>query len=204
MKKWFALAVVAVITVLTVATVVSAQSPQPQSTPQPYGGGFGPGGMMGGGWGAQSQQPGFGPGAMRGGQFDGDEGPIHDGMIAYAAEKLGLTVDALEARLDNGETLWQVASSLNVSADEFTTLMRDARNAGIDAAVQAGTLTQAQADWMKQRSDSMPMFQGNFDPEDCPMYGNGSAAGPQAGYGARGGMMGGRGRWSQPANTYNQ
>jgi hypothetical protein len=202
MKKWFALAVVAVLTVLAVATVVSAQAPQPQSTPQPYGNGIGRGGMMGG-WGAQGQQPGFGPGAMMGGQFDGDEGPIHDGMIAYLADKLGLTTDALEARLANGETLWQVASSQNVSSDDFSTWMREARNAGIDAALQSGQLTQAQADWMKQRSDSMPMFQGNFDPDDCPMYGNGSAAGPQAGYGMRGGM-GGRGRWGQTTNTYNQ
>jgi hypothetical protein len=198
MKKWFALSIVAVLTVLAVATVVSAQAPQPQQTPQPYGQGLG-WGMMG-----QGRQSGVGPGGMMGGLVDGDEGPLHDGMIAYFAGKLGLSVEAVEARLEAGETMWQIAQSQNVAAADFAALMQDARNAGIDAAVQAGLMTQAQADWMKQRSQIMPMFQEGFYPGDCPMYG-GSTAVPQAGFGMQGGRGGMGGRWSQaPANTVTQ
>jgi len=195
MKKWLALSVIAVLTVLAVATVVSAQTPQPQ-TPQPFGQGFGQG-MMG-----RGQQAGVGRGAMMGGLVDGNEGPLHDGMVAYFAGKLGLTVDAVQARLDAGETMWQIAQSQDMSSADFTALMQDARKAGIDAAVQAGLITQAQADWMQQRSQNMPMFQEGFDPGDCPMNG-GTAAGPQAGFGMQGGrgVMGGR--WNQ-TNTVTQ
>ena len=197
MKKWFALSVIAVLTVLAVATVVSAQVPQPQQTPQAYGQGFGRG-MMGQGW-----QSDAGRGGMMAGQVDGDEGPMHDGMVAYFAEKIGLSLDAVEARLDAGETMWQIAQSQNVAAADYTAFMQDARTAGIDAAVQAGLMTQEQADWMAQRSQNMPMFQEGFDPEDCPMY-DGSAAGPQAGFGMRGGHGGMGGRFQAPANTVTQ
>lgn len=198
MKKWLVLSVIAVLTVLVVATVVSAQVPQPQQTPQPYGQGLGRG-MMGQGW-----QPDAARGGMMGGRVDGDEGLIHDGMVAYFAEKLGLSVDAVETRLDAGETMWEIAQSQNVAEADFPVLMQDARNAGIDAAVQSGLLTQEQADWMKQRSQNMPMFQEGFDPQDCPMYG-GSTAGPQAGFGMRGGRGGMGGRMNRaPASTVIQ
>lgn len=198
MKKWLALSVIAVLTVLAVATVVSAQVPQPQQTPQPYGQGFG-WGMMGQGWHSDA-----GRGGMMAGRVDGEEGLMHDGMVAYFAEKIGLSVDAVEARLDAGETMWQIAQSQNVTAADFTALMQDARTAGIDAAVQSGLMTQEQADWMKQRWQNMPMFQEGFDPEDCPMYG-GSGAGPQAGFGMHGGRGGMGGRWNQaPANSVTQ
>ncbi len=192
MKKWLALSVIAVLTVLAVATVVSAQTPQPQQTPQPFGQG-----MMG-----RGQQAGVGRGAMMGGLVDGDEGPLHDGMVAYFADKLGLSVDAVQARLDAGETMWQIAQSQDMAAADFTALMQAARTAGIDAAVQAGLMTQEQADWMQQRSQNMPMFQEGFDPEDCPMNG-GSAAGPQAGFDMRGGRGAMGGRWNQ-TNTVTQ
>ena len=190
MKKWFALAIVAVITILVVASVAYAQAPQPQSTPQSSGPGYGRGGMMGG-------QPGVGRGGMMSG-LDGNEGALHDGMLAYFAEKLGLTAADIETRLDAGETMRQIAESKGLTADAFQTLMVDARSSAIDAAVKAGTLTQAQADWMKQRGLNMPMFQNGFDPDDCPMNG-----GTAAGRGMMGGSQGGRGRWSQPAPAAN-
>lgn len=198
MKKWLALSVIAILTVLAVGTVVSAQAPQPQQTPQAYSQGYGRG-MMGQGW-----QSGTVGGGMMAGWADGDEGPMHDGMVAYFAEKIGLSVDDVEARLDAGETMWQIAESQNVTAADFATLMQDARTAGLNAAVQAGLMTQEQAEWMNQRSQNMPMFQEGFDPEDCPMYG-GSADAPQAGSGMRGGRGGMSGRWNQaPANAVTQ
>lgn len=182
MKKWFALAVVAVLAVLAVATVVSAQTPQPQSTPQPGTPGYERGGMMG-------------RGIMRGGLSADDDSPLHDAMVAALAQKLGLTASELQARLDKGETMWQIAESKGVTAEQFKAWMVDARNAAIDAAVKAGTITQQQGDWMKQRGQKMPGFENGMNPENCPMNGEG-VAGQWQGKG----MMG-RGRWAQPSTT---
>jgi hypothetical protein len=170
MKKWFALAVIAVLaTIVAVATVVSAQTPTP--TPQqPYG--RGP--MMGG------QTQGYGRGMMN---AQTGEGWMHDDMVAAFAAKLGLKTEEVQARLDKGETLWQIAASKGLTAEQFSAAMTEAHNAAVDAALKAGTITQAQADAMKQNGQNMPMFQEGFDPDDCPMNG-GSAA-------QQGGMMGG-------------
>jgi hypothetical protein len=79
------------------------------------------------------------------------DGLLHDEMTTVYAEKLGLSVEDLNARLAKGETLAQIASAKGLTADQFRTLMSDARSASVDQAVKDGTLTQAQADWMKQR-----------------------------------------------------
>jgi opacity protein-like surface antigen len=179
MKRWFALALVAVLTVLLVATAVSAQAPQPQPTPQPYGPGNGRGMMNG-----------QGGGMMRAG-VDGDEGLLHDGMVAALAAKLGLKVEDIEARLDKGETMWQIAQSKEMTVAQYQTWMLEARTSAIDAAVKAGTLTQAQADWMKQRNQNMPMFQENFDPANCPMNAQQNGTTARGGRGMGGGMGGG-------------
>ena len=103
------------------------------------------------------------------------EGPMHDAMIAAFAQNLGITVDDLNARLAKGETMAQIAASKGLTSAEFYTLMTDARSQAIDQAVKDGTLTQAQADWMKQRGAGM-------------MGGYNARGGRGAG---RGGMMGG-------------
>jgi len=157
---------VAMITTLAVALMTSAsvfaQSTTPPAvTPAPgtgYGYGRG-GGMMG----------------ARGGMAG--DGILHDAMIATYAEKLGISVDDLNARLAKGETMAQIAASKGLTADQFTTLMKDARNQAIDAAVKAGTLTQAQADWMKTRGGMMGAN-------------NGAGRGAGMGRGMRGAGMG--------------
>ncbi len=95
---------------------------------------------------------GRGGGMMVGGLQDG---LLHDEMIAVFSEKLGISVDDLNARLAGGETLYSIALSEGLTAEEFTTLMTDTRNQAIDQAVVDGTLTQTQADWMKSRSSMM-------------------------------------------------
>jgi hypothetical protein len=199
MKKWFALALVAVLAVFAVATVVSAQTPTPPTTPQTP---FGRGAMMGGRGQAQTQSgtpQAYGRGMM--GAQAGD-GWMHDDMVAAFAAKLGLSATDVEARLDKGETMWQIAESKGLTSEQYSAAMLDARNAAIDAAVKAGTFTQAQADAMKQNSQGMPMFQNGFDPEDCPMNGGtttqqqgGSASSP-----LERGMMGGRGMMAGRGN----
>ncbi len=107
-----------------------------------------------------SQATGTGAGAMggrgsRGGSGAGNgiagDGILHDYMIAAYAEALNIPVADLEARLDSGETMSQIALSTGITLDEFRTLMVDVRHQAIDQALADGVLTQAQADWLKLR-----------------------------------------------------
>jgi hypothetical protein len=170
MKKWLLGSVIAVtiIVALLSAGYVFAQSTSP--TPQP-GSGFGRGrGMMGGG--------------MMGYSDVDAAGPMHDAMIAVFAQKLGTTVDDLNARLARGETMAQIAAAKGLTTEEFFNLMKDARSQAIDQAVKNGTLTQAQADWMKQRGAGMMgangtrggrgMMGGYSNNSPCPYVNQGS------------------------------
>jgi hypothetical protein len=173
------LVVIVAVIALGSAGFVFAQSPTPQAPAPGAGNGTGYGmGMMNG--------RGNRAGMMGNPAAIGDnDGLLHDAMIAIYAEKLGLSVDELNTRLANGETMAQIATSKGLSADEFRTLMLDARSQAIDQAVQAGTLTQTQADWMKQRGAGMPgasgqgmrgrmgargAGQGQAANPDCPFY----------------------------------
>jgi hypothetical protein len=80
------------------------------------------------------------------------EGILHEYIINAYAEALNVSTIALEARLDNGETMAQIALSVGLTIDQFHTLMVDVRNQAIVQAVNDGVLTQVQADWMTQRS----------------------------------------------------
>ena len=90
----------------------------------------------------------------RGGPWAGngtaDRGIMHDTMIAEVAKALGMTVDDLEARLADGESVWQVARDKGLSDQEISDIMLAARDSALDKAVADGLLTQEQADWMKE------------------------------------------------------
>jgi hypothetical protein len=159
--------VVAVVAIaLGTAGFVYAQSPTPQT----------PGAGTGYGMSGRGAHVGMmaGQGSVSGTQ----DGLLHDAMIAVFAQKLGISVEDLNTRLANGETMAQIAASQDLTADQFQTLMADARAQAIDQAVKDGTLTQAQADWMKQRGAGMAnggrsmLGSGhglNANP-DCPFY----------------------------------
>jgi uncharacterized protein (DUF433 family) len=106
------------------------------------------------------------------------DGLLHDEMTAVYAQKLGISVEDLNARLAKGETMAQIASSKGLTAEQFTALMADARSQAIDQAVKNGTLTQAQADWMNQRGAGMAAGgrgmrgagQGRNVNADCPYF----------------------------------
>jgi hypothetical protein len=169
-------AVVVIAAALGTAGLVFAQTSTPQA-PVP-GSGYGYGAMggrgMGGGMMRQGQTT-----SPRYGMMNGvDSGLLHDGMIAVYAEKLGLTVAEIITRLANGETMAQIASSKGLTADQFQALMLDARSQAIDQAVKAGTLTQAQADAIKQRGAGMMAGgrgmrgagQGQYANPNCPYF----------------------------------
>lgn len=118
---------------------VYAQTPNPQTPQQPWGG------MMGQGF----------RGGMMGQGFTRGAGPMHDEMVAAFAAKLGLSVDELEKQLEAGKTMAQVAADQGLTAEQFQQVWAEAHAQALDAAVKAGQLTQEQADWMKTRGGGM-------------------------------------------------
>ncbi|MHB1417517.1 MAG: hypothetical protein ACYC1C_19900 [Chloroflexota bacterium] len=90
--------------------------------------------------------------------------------------------------------LGKVATILGVDEQKLTDAFTQARSETIDEAVQAGQMTQAQADWMKQRVEQAQ--QDGFGP---------GVGGPMM-RGGRGGHMGGQfgGPWAQQAPAPTQ
>jgi hypothetical protein len=125
------------------------------------------------------------PYAGNGPMMQNDGGYLHTYMVAAFAEKLGLKVDAINARLTAGETMYDIAIASGIKAEDFPALMIEVRTNALSAAVKDGVITQEQADWMSSRGfERGGMGYGNGG---CPMQ-NGTVAG----YGP--GMMGnGRG-----------
>jgi hypothetical protein len=110
----------------------------------------------------------------------GSFGPMHTYTLEAFASLVGLTVDEVNDRLSNGETMWEIARAEAFSDAEIQDLMVQAHNTALDKAVADGVITLEQADWMRER-----MSQG---------VGGGLGTGSCHG---GGGMMGG-GRWNQP------
>jgi hypothetical protein len=114
---------------------------------------------------AQSEnppQPGYGPGDRGCGPMQNNDergtGWMHDTMIAILSEKLDVSTADLESRLDDGESMADIAADEGFTGEEFAKLMRDARGEALDQAVKDGKITQDQADWMKTRG--MRMMRG--------------------------------------------
>ncbi len=128
-------------------------------------------------------------GGMMGGR--GGYGPMHDYVEEALADKLGITEADVEKDLAAGKPMYQIALDHGVKQADLATFMADVHKTAFDAAVKAGVMTQAQADFMLQR-----MSQNGYGTAGCPMGGgyggNGRGAGNGTGFGP--GMMG-RGRW---------
>ena len=188
MKKIVGISIVAVLAILVFgfAGLAFAQA-NPPAQPSPAGPSGQAVGQMGGGrwggrWGGQ-RGTGMAPGA----------GLLHEQVVASLAEAFGMTPETLQARLDGGETLWQVAETLGWTGEQLQTAMVEARSAALQRAVADGLLTQEQADWMGQR-----MNQGwpeGYGPGSTNCDGSGQMQGRHGGRG-----MGMGSRWqNQPA-----
>ncbi len=131
---------IAAVAVFAIGSVVYAQTPTP-GPQNAYGFGPGRGGRMGAGMMAR-----------QGGQIGqtGQAAPIHDEMVAAMADKLGLSSEELDTRLDGGETMMQIAAEKGWTIQQFFTTMGEARTTAVDKALAAGKITQEQADWLKQ------------------------------------------------------
>lgn len=73
---------------------------------------------------------------------------LTDSVITAWAEKLGLTVEEIEARLAEGDTIRALAAEAGIDMPEFKTLTSEYRDGAIEQAVADGTLTQEQADYL--------------------------------------------------------
>jgi hypothetical protein len=167
-KIWKAVSLVGLVVLSIGATSIAyaqTESPQPYSNP-----GYGPG-MMGG------------KGRYGVGMVDGGLGLFHDALIESFADVLGLTASQLESRLESGETMWQVVEAEGISWEEYSVIMQDARSAALDQAVEDGTITQEQADFMNSRGQARGYARGK-----------GGCMGSE--YGA--GQRGPQGRWNAP------
>jgi len=155
------LAVVSIVTVVgTVAVVgmVSAQEPDNDDQQSP----------------AWEHRGPFGRGAFgRGGIHIVDK-------QAVLAEALGLTVEDLQAARAEGKSIQQLAEEQGVSPEDLQAALKAAHLAAIDQAVVDGTLTQEQADQLKERIENAP----------APGFGGPHFDGPGFGKGRRGGQRG--------------
>ncbi len=135
--------------------------------------------------------------------WDGDSAP----MYAAIADALGIDQQTLITELQSGKTLAQLATEYGVNLDSLTATLQTATQTHMQAMIDAGLITQAQADahlaLMADHWDDMPMLNGtsynymmgagrggmwNGD-SSTGMMGSGMLGGSG---GARGGM--GRGR----------
>jgi hypothetical protein len=93
--------------------------------------------------------------------------PLHQ---EWLAEQLGMTVDELEAELDAGKTISELAEEKGVDLDAVRI---EATKERIQQAVEDGTLTQEQADWMLEGLEQgfMPGGRGFFGGPRGPFRG---------------------------------
>jgi len=115
-----------------------------------------------------------------------------DGTIADIVAKVtGLSTTDVYASRAAGKSFADIAAAKGVSADTLTADVIAARKTALDAAVKAGTITQAQADTMlANMKANVSTKVTSTAPGTCTGAGPGSGAGKGAGRG----MMGAGGR----------
>ena len=106
-------------------------------------------------------------------------GLLHDYMIAGFAEAFNLDVVDLQARIDGGETMYDVALELGYTQESFSELMVTVRTDAINQALADGVITQEQADWMLSRlaQRAEAGFGTGVCTGDCQMGGRGGRSG---------------------------
>jgi len=112
---------------------------------------------------AEGGVPFFGGGGHRGGGFGHHGGASLDAAAKY----LGLTEAELHTQLESGKTLAEIAKAQGKTVDGLKKALTDATKTKLDAAVKAGTITQAQADeLLKRATDHLDdRINGTFGPD---------------------------------------
>lgn len=75
---------------------------------------------------------------------------LGDYHVAALAEKMGMTEEYVNAQLQDGKTMLDLAAEKGMTVEEYITLREDVRVLAIDKALEAGVISQNQADWMKE------------------------------------------------------
>lgn len=107
------------------------------------------------------------------------ENPMHDAMLEYAAGVLNLSADEINARILDGETLYQIAESQGLSNEEIITLMQDFHTSFFTSEDGNSGFFQGMYNRMQQM----------WDDEDFSGYPAGGCQG-HGRFAGRGGMMG--------------
>jgi uncharacterized protein YidB (DUF937 family) len=115
--------------------------------------------------------------------FGGPEGdaPLQPYMQPAIAEAFGLSVEELQARKEAGDNLTDLAVEQGLTVEQFRDLLFQARTTAIDTALEAGVITQEQADRMLERLENSEE--------------NGFGLGFKPGFGPGGGGCPGHGGW---------
>ena len=85
-------------------------------------------------------------------------GRLHELMQESLAEELDLTVEKLQALYEEGKTFLDIAEERELTVGEARAIMRNARQAALDEAVEQGLITQAQADFLLERQGGFGGF----------------------------------------------
>ena len=120
-----------------------------------------------------------------------ERGVMHEYIVAALAEKLDLTVDELNERLEAGERMYAIALAEGITEADLPVFLQEVHQAAIDAALADGAITQEWADWMTQRFEARA--KNGFG--TCPMGGRSFQYGGSIHRGMGGGMRGFR--WFQ-------
>lgn len=120
---------------------------------------------------AQAEEP--GSGTVR--------GPLHDYIVTAFADNLNLNVEDVNAALESGQTLHDLAIAEGITVEDLPALMQQVFSVALDEAVADGVITQERADRMLQRMQSRGA------------EGFGTGRGDRMGAGGRGSRMGGSG-----------
>jgi hypothetical protein len=150
MKKILLVVGIVSITVLAFGAVgyAYAQNQTPPGLEYPHGSG-----MMGDLDGYEhGMMGGYGHGMMG---LNGEYGPMHGSMVAALAEALAISSDEIEARHDAGETMWEIAESEGLSAEEIQKVMSSTHDNALEDAVANGLMNEEQAEWMDDHMDQM-------------------------------------------------
>lgn len=190
MKRWIAVAVLTVMLIAALAGAALAQGTNPPASNStcPY-----------------FSTPGSTPraGGMWGGDMRGGRGmPEWAGSDEAIEKLLDMTAEELQAERAAGKSLAEIAQGKGISEDALTAAIMDAKRTELAALVEAGTLTQTQADLMLERMEDQvkvmvertvtgPMWRGQSQPVPSG-EGQSLPAPMQGGRGGRGGMMGSR------------
>ena len=116
-------------------------------------------------------------------------GWMHNYVEQALAVKLGLTEKQVDDQLTAGKSMYQIALDNGIKQEAIAEFMNQVHKDAFAKAVKDAVVTQEQADWMLQRTQS----RGGYGTGNCPMQnGQGGQVNRGGGYGP--GMMDGNGR----------